>query len=429
MNRKQLCVAIFLEAVVCAGQAAPVPLNQSQFFNQIGGLPFIEDNFDSLALGTATPPLTLATGTYSGSSASILFGLWCPSSNCLHVNFDNGVFNNFADGTTSWGATILSAGGPSLPLHASVVGNSGTLEFDLPSAGFAGFYDPSGLISVSFTRPPTGASHAFDNVVTAGHRFLYDGFETAAQPVSNRMNDTGQYWCGNLTTGFLSCPQNGLPDQDGDYGRDALARNGLILKRGGGAAGSDFSKISNRGTVIPTDSVYGAGPYDWGCTRDNVTGLIWEIKASNPGDFRYLNHTYAWYDPNPATNGGNSGSLGTGGTCANSIAQCNIHAYVGAVNALGLCGYTDWRVPTASEFNGVSSLVGSGATNVWNISYFPNTPFDFSASGFAVFPWSATNFAGNNLYAWFMSNLAGNTGGGPATNSLKSGARGVRLVR
>lgn len=406
--------------------AAPVQLTQEQFSTQTAGAPFIEETFDTLPIGSASSPLAIATGTYSAPTMGILFGLWCPNSNCLAANFDNGVFSGFAPGTTTWGATIMS-GSPNT-LRAIVVGHSGTLEVDVNLLGFLAFYDPSGLQSVSFVRQPLGVAHAFDNIITAGHRFIRNGFEDFVVPRINKLNDTGQYWCANGTASFLSCPQVGFAEQDGDGGRDSRARAGLMTKIGGGAAGLDLTKISNSGRVLPASAGLGGEPHEWACTRDNVTGLTWEVKANDVASLRHMNHMYTWYDPNPATNGGNAGALGTAGTCANSLALCNTLAYVEAVNASALCGYSDWRMPTAAELRGIGAL-GGGVAGVWNNEYFPNTPLDFAVSANAVFPWAATSLASDNLYAWFLSNLAGNLGAGAASGSLKTGARGVRLVR
>ena len=105
-----------------------------------------------------------------------------------------------------------------------------------------------------------------------------DGFETAPPPLTVALNDTGQNWCANDSANFLSCPQAGFPDQDGDHGRDALARAGQLTKIGGGEAGFDYTKISNSGLPLGAGAALGSGAGDWGCTRDNVTGLIWEVK-------------------------------------------------------------------------------------------------------------------------------------------------------
>jgi len=89
----------------------------------------------------------------------------------------------------------------------------------------------------------------------------------------------------------------------------------------------------------------GAGPNDWACTRDDVIGLLWEVKVNNAASLRHQTHTYAWYSTDGSINGGNPGSVSTASTCSSTLSQCNTQAFVAAVNAQGLCGFNDWRMP------------------------------------------------------------------------------------
>ncbi len=174
------------------------------------------------------------------------------------------------------------------------------------------------------------------------------GFETEPP---GKLNDTGQDWCAN-TTAIVTCPESLFPDQDGDHGRDALARNGQLQKIGFGSAGFDYTKISNLGQPLPENAPLGTGPNDYACLRDNHTGLLWEVKTTDPLSLRYFARKYAWYDTNPATNGGNPGDLGQPLECNQTLSNCNTAAFVAAVNTQGLCGYSDWRLPTPDELLG-----------------------------------------------------------------------------
>ena len=55
-------------------------------------------------------------------------------------------------------------------------------------------------------------------------------------------------------------------------------------------------------------------------------------------------------------------------------AKCNTQAYIAAVNAQGLCGHNDWRMPTQEE---LVSLLDYGRTDVTqpmiDPDYFPHT--------------------------------------------------------
>jgi hypothetical protein len=183
------------------------------------------------------------------------------------------------------------------------------------------------------------------------------------------LNDTGITECWNdtgvVTTGVES-DTGSHPRQDCRYGRDAAADAGMP-KIGGGGKGFDFSKIANDGSVLPGTAELGTGSKDWACTRDNVTGLIWEVKTTSGP--RNLMDLYTWYNSDAATNGGRAG-WANGGAC--SVAgRCDTEKFASDVNAAGLCGARDWRMPSANELEGIADL-GRSMPSI-DPSYFPNT--------------------------------------------------------
>ena len=66
--------------------------------------------------------------------------------------------------------------------------------------------------------------------------------------------------------------------QDGMVGRDKTVNNSAD-----GRLGFSYSKISPTGAVLANTAVLGSGVNNWACTKDNVTGLIWEVKTSDGG--------------------------------------------------------------------------------------------------------------------------------------------------
>jgi hypothetical protein len=232
------------------------------------------------------------------------------------------------------------------------------------------------------------------------------------------LNDTGQTNCYNATGVVEPCAGGG---QDGRYGRDAATTAGAVLKTGAGVAGFDFTKIGNNGSVLGAGAVFGANPTDWACTRDNVTGLTWEIKTASNTDLRYMNHAYTWYST-AANNGGVAGGLGVdscNGTLAAYANQCNTTNYVLAVNAATLCGLSDWRLPTVKELQSIKNF---GADDpAIDTSYFPNTVSSFY--------WSADTYALLPSDAWFV-NFSGGQSGNVSTNSSdKTAGIYIRLVQ
>lgn len=85
----------------------------------------------------------------------------------------------------------------------------------------------------------------------------------------------------------------------------------------------------------------GKAPRDWACTRDNLTGLIWEVKTSDRSDIRYGGHQYGWYDTNSQVNGGNAGNVNSP-ACFPTLPLCNTQAFIDTVNRSRLCSYSDW---------------------------------------------------------------------------------------
>ncbi len=255
-------------------------------------------------------------------------------------------------------------------------------------------------------------------------RFAFAGWASAlllcALPVfaagpTGLLNDTGITFCGDATTNTANCATVGadggtFPRQDALNGRDAQAAARTLTKVGGGGAGFDFSKIDNNGSVT-TSTTLGTGATDWACTRDNVTGLIWEVKTTS--GLRSMSHTYSWYNNNPATNGGSAGTPSLG-TCF-ATGRCDTEKYVQDVNEAGLCGAGDaWRMPSVKELEGIADL---GRTNpAIDSTYFPNTP----SSGF----WSGSPYSNSSGTAWgvFFDY-------GEVDSSNRSAVGAVRLVR
>ncbi len=205
------------------------------------------------------------------------------------------------------------------------------------------------------------------------------GLWCLAPQISNsaEQNDTGQTLCYDAANAAVACSNAvsgdaGInPRQDGRYGRDAAAVSSVLTKIGAGAAGFDYTKIANNGTTLAATATLGTTATSWACTKDNLTGLVWEVKTASTG-LRRNTHEYIWYST-AAVNGGQPGVVGTN-TCASTLSgfsnQCNTQNYVAAVNAIALCGASDWRLPTQRE---LLSIVNSGASPAVDSSYFPNT--------------------------------------------------------
>lgn len=91
-------------------------------------------------------------------------------------------------------------------------------------------------------------------------------------------------------------------------------------------------------------------------------------------------------------------------------------AYVAAVNAQGLCGFTNWRLPTVTE---LQSLVDYGKPYpgpTIDTNWFPHT--------LGLFYWTSESVAGAPVHVWGVSFDSGFVDGGN-----RGGSQPVRLVR
>ena len=247
-------------------------------------------------------------------------------------------------------------------------------------------------------------------------RLLFALFAAAATVRAAGLPDTGMSQC-DAGLILFDCTDSSAdfadsPRQDGRFGRDAKVVYGALSKAGAGSAGFDYTKVANNGSDLAPGIGLGAGPDDWACTRDNITGLTWEVKVNDATGLRHSQWTYTWFDSDSTSNGGNSGTA-AGGTCL-TASRCDTGKFVADVNAATLCGRSDWRLPTARE---LLTIVHFGATNrLIDPVYFPNS--------LMVNVWTGSTYAANASQAWVANFGSGQLGAGARASPF-----GVRLVR
>jgi len=228
------------------------------------------------------------------------------------------------------------------------------------------------------------------------------------------LNDTGITQWGDATLNNLTATQTLFPGQDADHGRDA---NPATNSNADGKAGFSFTKLDAAGQPLANQAaVYGTTP--WSCVLDQVTGLMWEVKTPiGAGGLRVANWTYTWFNSTGVNDGGSLGTA-SGGSCVDGVAGagCDTEKYVAAVNAAGLCGFTDWRLPNKEDMHSIVDLSITSSGPSLDAGYFPNA----ANNGY----WTASPFAGSAAAAWSVDFvLGGNVAGAKSINF------DVRLVR
>lgn len=196
--------------------------------------------------------------------------------------------------------------------------------------------------------------------------------------------------------------------QDALYGRDATNDDDS-----NGHAGFNYTKLDANGDDLLASAT------SWSCVRDNITGLIWENKTSS--GLQNSSHIYTWYNSTSSNEGdaglGDTGN-GIGSDNCTDDARCDTEKYIADVNAsnsgAGLCGASNWRLPSKSE---LISIVNNGTTSPSiDSNYFPNTEL--------VFYWTSVTYAYLNSEAWLINFDTGRSG----NDSKSATGYSIRLV-
>ncbi|MEE9304355.1 MAG: DUF1566 domain-containing protein, partial [Thiotrichaceae bacterium] len=149
------------------------------------------------------------------------------------------------------------------------------------------------------------------------------------------------------------------------------------------------------------------------CVKDNVTGLIWEVKTNDSG-LHDKDDVYSWYNTlNTAENlnvpgfdrpsntairadVSNSNVNGSDDVCFgydssdpdNTAKLCNTQAFVARVNTAGLCGASDWRIPSREELRSLIKMDNmqiKGGISYIDSDYFPHNKASYKVQCYDYF--------------------------------------------
>jgi hypothetical protein len=270
-------------------------------------------------------------------------------------------------------------------------GVTGTVAYSGTTATFT----PTASLANATTYTATITSAAKDaagNAMAANKTWTF----TTTWPLNDTGVTAGQcYQAGSDV--LVACNSAGAialsPAQDGMLGRDAnLATNSNT----DGNLGFNFTAVTG------------------GCVQDNVTGLMWEVKTTD-GGLRDQTKTYTNYDSTTSAQM-KIGAAYVNPTQADIDATTNTVGFIAAVNTSNLCGFNNWRLPTADELQSIEDYSVASPGPLIDITWFPNTQ---GQAYWASSP--AANYSGG---AWSVDFNHGWDGESDRTNSTY-----VRLVR
>ncbi|MEY4213129.1 MAG: hypothetical protein RL458_1355 [Pseudomonadota bacterium] len=249
--------------------------------------------------------------------------------------------------------------------NSTIASSSASGTYRIP-----GFKDPVSSSTVIVDRHPINQLC----IVRSGAAELSMRLEC----VPKRLNDTGLVTCRS----GASCPT-----EDAGSGRDAITAQ---LRKVGSALsplGFDYTRLCNNGQEeggpeckLTAESTPGTELRDWGCTRDNHTGLVWRVVG-----------------------------YGTRSTFAEARDR------VATIQEQNWCGRAGWNLPTAHQLQSVLNSAGpvQGTYRIAaSLAFLPS--FNFSArnqaaqqtptdlvdmSGF----WSSDSAFNNAGNAWAVS--------------------------
>ena len=292
---------------------------------------------------------------------------------------------------------------------ATVLADSGAV-FTVVVSNSAGTVTSSGA-TLTVNVPPAITAQPAAQTITAGDMATFSVTATGTGTLSYQWKK-GSTVIPGATTSSYTTPAMGYAGNGAEYS--------VVLTDSVGTTTSSSARLTVTKTSTLRSYGYVAnasdGLYDkTECVQDNNTGLVWEGKTASPATSRLGTSSYTNLDDTSSAQKLVSGFTYANPTQADIDSITNSIGYRNSVRTSNLCGYTDWRLPTKEELDGIFV---SGAIPTIDTMWFPNTRSNFY--------WSSLPYPGFPHYAGGVSFWQGF---GTINTDNRNTTYSVRLVR
>ena len=227
----------------------------------------------------------------------------------------------------------------------------------------------SATLTVTAAVPPAITVQPTAQSITAGQTATFSVTATGTGTLSYQWKKNGTNITGGTgaTSNSYTTPDMGYAGNGAVYSVEVSNSAGSITSSTATLTVSKSTTAQSYGYVANASD----GLYDkTECVQDNNTGLVWEGKTASPATSRLGTSTYTNLD---STSSDQNPASGVFPTQTMIDASTNSIGYRNSVNAgSGLCGFTDWRLPTKEELEGLLNKSQPSPPPI-NPTWFPNT--------------------------------------------------------
>ena len=345
--------------------------------------------------GTAGTDSSVSVGGTAGTDSSVSVGGTAGTDSSVSVGgtagTDSSVSVGGTAGTGTGTGTSVSVGGTADTGTSSTTSSTTSSVFGTAAATAGAIASSNAPPAVNVTVAPTLTTQPTAQTITAGQSATFSVAATGTSPNyqwKRNGSDISGATSSSYTTPAMSIAGSGVV-----YSVEVSNSAGTVTSTN---ATLTVNKSSNTPSYSLVTNASG-GSYDKSeCVNDSSTGFVWEGKTAS--GIRAESSRYTNYDSTSRPQKNYVNFYGVNPTQEELEASTNSIGYVKIVNDMALCGFTDWRMPTKEELQGITdsskfvedypAIVVFDATwliNTGNTKYWTSSPdYDQPSSAYIV---------------------------------------------